>query len=108
MSVKKKTVDVTIMGRSYKIACADEEKEALLAAVCLLDQKMNDIKAAGKVASAERIAIMAALNLAHEFLQPKGALSVGASSVDLEGMRGRMRSMQAVLEQALAPQERLL
>jgi len=108
MSAKKKTVDVTIMGRSYKIACADEEREALLAAVSLLDQKMNDIKAAGKVASAERIAIMAALNLAHEFLQPKGASPGGSSSVDLEVMRGRMHSMQSELEQALAPQERLL
>jgi cell division protein ZapA len=108
MSAKKKTVDVTIMGRSYKIACGDEERDALLAAVSLLDSKMNEIKAAGKVASAERIAIMAALNLAHDLLQPKESSSSGSSSVDLEGMRGRMHSMQLVLEQALAPQERLL
>ena len=62
MSTKPKTLDVTIMGRNYKVACADEEREGLLAAVTHLDDKMNEIKAIGKVASAERIAVMAALN----------------------------------------------
>lgn len=107
MTAKKKTVDVTIVGRSYKIACSDEERDDLMAAVALLDRKMNEIKSAGKVASTERIAIMAALNMAHELLQPKGS-SKSAGSVDLETMKGRMKSMQSVLDEALAPQERLL
>ncbi len=109
MSARKKTVDVTIMGRSYKVACSDEEREDLMAAVAMLDRKMSEIKTAGKVSSTERIAVMAALNMANELLQVKNASPHAPSSrVDLESMRGRMQSMQAVLDEALAPQEKLL
>jgi cell division protein ZapA len=104
MSAKKKTLDVLIMGRSYKVACGDGERDDLLAAVELLDRKMLEIKGAGKVASAERIAVMAALNLAHELLQARRS----AGSVDLDAFKRRMQDMQATLDEALAPQERLL
>ena len=69
MSARKNTLDVTIMGRTYKVACSDDEREDLLLAVSLLDRKMNEIKVAGKVASAERIAVMAALNIANELMR---------------------------------------
>ncbi|MGB7542847.1 MAG: cell division protein ZapA [Burkholderiales bacterium] len=104
MSPKPKTLDVAIMGRTYKVACADDEREALLSAVAYLDRKMNEIKSAGKVASAERIAVMAALNITHELLTSRNS----ASGFDIEGLRRRMAAMEATLDQALAPQERLL
>ncbi len=107
MSTKPKTLDVTIMGRNYKVACADEEREGLLAAVTHLDDKMNEIKAIGKVASAERIAVMAALNTAHELLQLRDGKSVG-SSFDNDGLKRRMNSMQALLDEVLVPQDRLI
>jgi len=104
MSTKKNTLDVSIMGRTYKVTCSDEEREDLLSAVALLDRKMNEIKVAGKVASAERIAVMAALNIANELLGSKGA----GASIDLESYRRRIKSMQATLGLALEPQEKLL
>jgi cell division protein ZapA len=104
MSPKPKTLDVAIMGRTYKVACGDDEREALLSAVAYLDRKMNEIKSAGKVASAERIAVMAALNITHELLTSRNS----ASGFDIEGLRRRMAAMEATLDQALAPQERLL
>ena len=104
MSPKPKTLDVTIMGRTYKVACSDDEREALLSAVTYLDRKMTEIKSAGRVAGAERIAVMAALNIAHEFLTSKN----NASGFDIEGARRRMAAMEAALDQALAPQERLI
>ena len=104
MTSKAKTLDVTIMGRNYKVACTDEERESLLAAVSYLDGKMNEIKATGKVASAERIAVMAALNIANQLLGSKS----GAADIDLESYRRRINSMQATLDQALDPQEKLL
>jgi len=104
MSTRKNTLDVIIMGRTYKVACSDEEREDLLSAVSLLDRKMNEIKVAGKVASAERIAVMAALNIANELLGSKGA----GASIDLESYRRRIKSMQATLGLALEPQEKLL
>ncbi len=104
MNTKNNTLDVTIMGRTYKVACSDGEREDLLSAVSLLDRKMNEIKAVGKVASAERIAVMAALNIANELLGSRGS----ASGIDLESYRRRISSMQATLDLALETQEKLL
>lgn len=99
MNQKSKTLDVTIMGRTYKVACSDDERNALLSAVAYLDRKMTEIKNAGRVASAERIAVMAALNIAHELLSSRN----NASGFDIEGLRRRMAAMEATLDQALAP-----
>lgn len=108
-----KSLDISIMGRTYKVACADEERDALLEAVGFLDQKMNEIKSAGRVGSVERIAVMAALNIAHELLVVRDAAPPAANAhdasagFDMEDAKRRMRSMQATLESALAPQETL-
>jgi cell division protein ZapA len=99
MNQKSKTLDVTIMGRTYKVACSEEERNALLSAVAYLDRKMTEIKTAGRVASAERIAVMAALNITHELLSSRN----NASGFDIEGLRRRMAAMEATLDQALAP-----
>ncbi|TMH71479.1 MAG: cell division protein ZapA [Betaproteobacteria bacterium] len=99
MNQKSKTLDVTIMGRTYKVACSEEERNALLSAVAYLDRKMSEIKSAGRVASAERIAVMAALNITHELLSSRN----NASGFDIEGLRRRMAAMEATLDQALAP-----
>jgi cell division protein ZapA len=104
MSTKQKTLDVDIMGRSYKVACADEERDALLAAVDYLDHKMTEIKSAGKVGSAERIAVMAALNITHELLSCRNS----GAGFDIEALKRKMNSMKTTLDEALAPQERLL
>jgi cell division protein ZapA len=99
MNQKSKTLDVTIMGRTYKVACSEEERNALLSSVAYLDRKMSEIKSAGRVASAERIAVMAALNITHELLSSRN----NASGFDIEGLRRRMAAMEATLDQALAP-----
>ncbi len=104
MSTKQKTLDVSIMGRTYKVACADDERDALLAAVEYLDRKMSDIKSAGKVGSAERIAVMAALNITHELLRSRDS----GAGFDIEALKRRMNSMKATLDDALAAQERPL
>jgi cell division protein ZapA len=105
-----RSLDVTIMGRTYKVNCADDERDALLEAVGYLDQKMGEIKSSGRVGSLERIAVMAALNIAHELLVARnasGGTHAAPNGFDIEDARRRMRSMQATLESALAPQEKL-
>jgi cell division protein ZapA len=112
MTDKAKSLDVNIMGRSYKVTCPDEEREALLQAVAYLDQKMGEIKSSGRVASAERIAVMAALNIAHELLEARtrgaAASPPAADGFDIAEVKRRMAAMLATLDQALAPQEKLL
>jgi len=102
MSAKSKTLDVSIMGRSYRVTCADDEREALLAAVAYVDKKMTEIKAASKVAGTERIAVMAALNIANELLSVK----LG-SGFDIAELKRRMNSVQSKLDQALSQQDSL-
>ncbi len=102
MSDKAKALDVSIMGRSYRVTCAEEEREALLAAVAYVDKKMTEIKAASKVAGTERIAVMAALNIANELL----SIKLG-SGFDMAELKRRMSSVQSKLDQALSQQDSL-
>ena len=103
MTSKAKTLDVTIMGRNYKVACTDEERESLLAAVSY----MNEIKDAGRVASAERIAVMAALNMSHELLSVRNGDGASAS-FDIDSAKRKMALMQSMLDEVLDAEGRLL
>ena len=97
-----KTIDISILGRNYKIACEDGEREALLEAAAYLDGKMGEIKKAGKVSGTDRIAVMAALNIAHEFLSTK----LG-SGFDIGQARRRISVIEAKLDEVLAQQDKL-
>jgi cell division protein ZapA len=66
MSGKPQTVLLTIMGKEYKIACESQEQENLIRSASELDAQMCKMRDSGKVGNAERIAVMAALNLSHE------------------------------------------
>ena len=65
------TLDVTILGRDFKVACKEDERDELLEAVALLDRRMREIRDAGKVSGTDRIAVMAGLNIAHELLRER-------------------------------------
>jgi len=97
-----KTVDVELLGRTYRVACGDGERESLMQAVAYLDGKMNEIKVAGKVTGGERIAVMAALNIAHELLATK--LGDG---YDVGQVKRRIAALESTLDAALAQQEKL-
>ena len=58
---KNISLDVSILGREFRIACPEPERDRLLQSAVLLDRKMREIRDAGKVSSLERIAVMAAL-----------------------------------------------
>lgn len=68
------SVLVQILDKEYRVACPPGEKESLLRAARYLDEQMREVKDAN-VIGLERIAIMAALNISHEFLQTSGALN---------------------------------
>ena len=94
-------VDVNIMGREFKIACSDDEREGLINAVNFLDRKMRDIRDTGKVVGVERIAIMAALNLAHELLTTR------SGGFDIGDFQRRIVAMQEQIDEAVAEQDNL-
>ena len=65
------TLDVSILGREYRVACRESEREELLQAVQFVDRRMREIRDSGKISGTERIAVMAGLNIAHELLRSK-------------------------------------
>ena len=110
------TLDVTILGRDFKVACKEDERDALMEAVALLDRRMREIRDAGKVSGTDRIAVMAGLNIAHDLLRERRASTItGASppppsageSFDAEAARRRIQAMQATIDETLAGQENL-
>jgi cell division protein ZapA len=100
------TLDVTILGREYRVACKESERADLLHAVEFLDARMREIRDAGKVAGAERIAVMAALNIANELL--RGKSGNGADVFDSGAVARRISAMQQAIDRAMADQEKLL
>jgi len=71
-----KQIEVTILGQSYLLGCPEGGEASLLAAVATVDTEMSGIRDAGKVKARERIAVLAALNLAYQLAErPAGAPS---------------------------------
>lgn len=68
MSKAVQPVSLSILDKEYKIACAADEKDALLSSARELDKQMRKIRDTGKVSSTDRIAVLAALNLAHDLV----------------------------------------
>jgi cell division protein ZapA len=62
-------VTIKVLDKEYRIACPEDEQEGLMASARLLDQRMREIRQTGRVIGTDRIAVLAALNLAHELVQ---------------------------------------
>lgn len=77
-----KGITVKILGKDYQIACAEDQTHHLIDAALLLDSRMKDIRASGRVIGLERIAVMAALNLAHELLKLKDDIKRNSNDTD--------------------------
>ena len=84
MSADPKALQVNVMGREFRVACPESEQKELLEAVDYLNKKMDEIRDNGKVIGIERIAIMAALNIAHELLTTK------VGGFDMAALKRRM------------------
>ncbi|MDH5300620.1 MAG: cell division protein ZapA [Gammaproteobacteria bacterium] len=86
------TVVIDILGKEYRIACSNQEKDALLRAAQHLNEKVNQIKNGGRVVGGEKIVVMAALNLAHELLDQQDAEKNSAKALGqrLAGLKHRV------------------
>lgn len=99
-------LDVSIMGQAYRLACKEGEERTLQEAVAYLDGKMCALRDSGKVKGNDRIAVMAALSVAAEFLSvkaPQGPLS----DMSILEVKQKLGAMHTVLDSALTPQENL-
>ena len=99
-------LDVSIMGNPYRLVCKEDEQATLKEAVAYLDGKMCTLRDSGKVKGTDRIAVMAALSMAAEFLStkaPEGPLS----DLSILEVKQKIGAMHTVLDAALTPQENL-
>jgi cell division protein ZapA len=95
-------VSVRIMEKEYVIACPYDERSALLDAAEFLNARMREIRDSGRVVGIDRIAVMAALNLAHEYLKGKDR----ESRLD-NGVGQRVRALRERVEGALGKSQQL-
>ena len=102
MIADPKALQISVMGREFRVACPEHEQKGLLEAVDYLNKKMDEIRDNGKVVGLERIAIMAALNIAHELL----SIRVGGG-FDIAEVKRRMNHMETILDQAMFDQSKL-
>jgi len=97
------TLDVAVLGRDYKVSCAEHERAELVEAVQFLDQRMREIRDAGKVAGVERIAVMAALNIAHDLLRARRESATQSNAgMDTVSAQRRIEAMRNAIDQVLA------
>ncbi len=96
------TVTVNILGKEYQVSCLSEEVDALTRAARFLDGKMEEIRSSGKVVGLDRIAVMAALNITHEYLNGEAVLSETQDAVG-----GRIATLTDKVSQALAQHKQL-
>ena len=114
-----KQIEVQILQQSYLLACPDGQESRLLDAVERVDTAMTRIRDAGKVRARERIAVLAALNLAFEVAdrdaaaaqaaaQPAPAAAPTSAVAPTEVETLRLQSLLSRLDQALEQDEQLL
>jgi cell division protein ZapA len=95
-------VNVKILDKEYQVACEADERAKLLDSAEMLNLKMQEIRDSGKVSGLDRIAIMAALNLANELLQ----IRTDGQSLDTD-VAGRIQAMRERVESALQSGQQL-
>jgi cell division protein ZapA len=103
-----KQLEVSIMGQSYLLACPAGGEVALTKAVAKVDEEMCAIRDAGKVRARERIAVLAALNLAYQLSSQPASATPASAEPRSEGETPDLDSLVARLDQALAADGNLL
>lgn len=99
------TVEIKLLGKAYRVACEPAEREALMAAVAYLDGKLREGSQKtppGARGAGERLAIMVALNLAHECLAANNTPADVAAALESEAIQRRIDRIETKLDESLA------
>ena len=89
-------VTAKILNKEYNISCPPNEQDALLASVAHVDKKMREIRNNGKVIGVERIAVMAAINIAHDMLKSQNQVQ----NIDMDVIT-RLDDLQSKINESL-------
>lgn len=95
MRASESGCQITILGKEYVVACPEDKRDELRSAASYLDKNMREIQQSGAVLGTERVAVMAALNIAHDLLSLRDD-----SGLTLE-MENRIKGIRRKIEEAL-------
>ena len=95
-------LDVKIMGREFRIACKPEERSALQQAVNIVETRMSSIRNTGKVVGLDKIAVMAALQIAHESLVGTNPTNP-VLGLDIETIERKIEAIGQMVDNSLSP-----
>ncbi|MCU7905525.1 MAG: cell division protein ZapA [Candidatus Thiodiazotropha sp. (ex Epidulcina cf. delphinae)] len=96
MNSNQLPVTVYILDKEYRISCLPEERESLLQAAAYVDGQMREIRQNGRIIGTERVAVMAALNMANDLL-----LNLQTEEDGVQNINRRIKSLQEKIEIAL-------
>ena len=90
MSGTSEAVNVRLLDREYTVGVSADGRESLMAAARILDERMREVRGSNRMAAVDRVAVLAALNLAHELqqLREEVATAIGGTG----GQRSRLDS----------------
>lgn len=89
-------IDIKLLDRSYRVMCPDGQESALREAARQLDERLEDTRSATKLTNVEQIAVMAALNLCHEWMQERQDQAKHTAALE-----DKIRLLQATIEKAM-------
>jgi cell division protein ZapA len=99
---------ISILGREFKVSVAEADRAKLLQSVEFTNRKMDEVRASGKVVGNERIAILAALNIAHELLHTPSLSAnseISGTSPDWVALNKRIEALTIMLDSAVAVEQ---
>jgi cell division protein ZapA len=102
MAQDPSSVEITVLGHTYTVACPPGQQGRLIEAAALLDERMRSVQGTGKVIGAEKIAMMAALHLAYDYL-----FSPSSKSFDVQEAKRRIKEMEQRLDRCFFEQDTL-
>ena len=100
--VESKAINIRVLDKEYQVACPVDEEAALHDSARLLDEKMREVRDTRTMVGADRVAVMAALNLAHDLLQLQSGVGGGGPDVN-----NKLRSLQNKVEAAITRSRQL-
>jgi cell division protein ZapA len=103
-----KQIEVQIMGQSYILGCPEGGEARLLAAVQKVDVAMCKIRDAGKIKARDRIAVLAALNLAFDQGDAAPAPAAPAADTSTPETQARLNQLLQRLDRAIESDGQLL
>lgn len=93
---ESKAISIRVLDKEYQVACPADEEPALMESARMVDEKMREIRDARKMIGTDRVAVMAALNLAHDLLTLQTSEGNGGPAVE-----SKLRSLQSKVEAAI-------